>query len=358
MGGGIVLVGWRPDGLDEDHKFVHAAVRAVAQDSRLPAAPPGRAWQLRAAQHEVLTVLAAHLREDPTLATVHRVGTAHRMLVLAELRHLRETFDRAGIEWLLFKGPVLSEVVYRHPGTRTYGDLDVLVRPADVERAVAALEAAGSRSVDAGWRAMLAIGDGESTYARPSGIAVDLHWNVINDRRIRSTFAITTETLFQRSTTVSVDGMSVRTFDPVDTLLHVALHACTSGGDRLRWLLDIQQCLLRCAGRVDEVVDRAAELGLGLILGVMCARVSRFVDESAPLSCYRPRIGTGRLWVAADSLVTRHFPPGSRHEGRISGALMPFSTRSDVARSTRALMGIAPSRLRGRMRERASAGHA
>jgi hypothetical protein len=49
----------------------------------------------------------------------------------------------AGIRWILLRGPALGARLYGDLMLRPFGDLDVLIRPTDVERALAALGAAG-----------------------------------------------------------------------------------------------------------------------------------------------------------------------------------------------------------------------
>jgi hypothetical protein len=280
---------------------------------------------------------------------VRRLRAAHDLLLTAELRQVRSAFARADVEWLLFKGPVLDHVVYQQPGARGYSDLDVLVRLADVAGAVQALESVGAYAVDEGWQRMQAVGDGESTYCLPSGVMVDLHWDVINDARIRPSFAMATDDLFLRAQETLVNGVTVRTFDPVDTLLHVVMHACLAGGDRLRWLLDVHQSLVRCAGDETEIAARARVTQLRLPLRIMCERVRRFVDPT--VRCPLPGSPTfvERSWLGADAVMLLWCPPGARHEGWASGALVPTATRACGRRSWQNLLGVLPDRAIGRL---------
>jgi hypothetical protein len=51
-------------------------------------------------------------------------------------RKIKSIFDKDGIPLILLKGPHLAHAVYDHPGERTYGDLDILVKPGDFKKAV------------------------------------------------------------------------------------------------------------------------------------------------------------------------------------------------------------------------------
>src|SRR4051812_37336728 len=103
----------------------------------MPDPPDDAAWMERAVQHGVLPLIAEHLEPHTKdgLRTVRVRRAMHHLRAMADLRVIKEVLDDAGIEWLLFKGPVLSEVVYQRPGARSSLDLDVLVRPDDVGRA-------------------------------------------------------------------------------------------------------------------------------------------------------------------------------------------------------------------------------
>lgn len=333
--------------LDGDNRFVHAAVRAVAAGVALPAPPAGTSWMRRAGQHGVLAVLAAHLdpiaREE--LRPVRQLRAAQHLRTMADLRVLQAAL--AGIDWLVFKGPVMSEVVYQRPGTRNYGDLDVLVRPGDVDAVVRRLMEHGSvpAPVHTDWEAVRRSGRGELVMLLPSGAPLDLHWDVINDPEIRGCFTISTEELLRASRDVSLGGVVVRTLSPVDTVLHTALHGCKSGGDRLRWLLDLHQSLLRCEEPASTLLDRARQFRLELLLRTMTGRVTTFVDHRMRVPFPRSSLAE-RSWLAADFLAMKLFPPGFRWQGGLSGAAVIRSTRAGPRASWAVLSGVAMRRMR------------
>jgi hypothetical protein len=65
-----------------------------------------------------------------------------------ELRHIVQVFRDHGIDLILLKGAVLSTVAYPATSLRSMSDIDLLVRPADAERALHLIEAAGFRCPD------------------------------------------------------------------------------------------------------------------------------------------------------------------------------------------------------------------
>lgn len=334
--------------LDAGNVFVHAAVRAMAAGARVAEPPEGPAWRERAGQHGVLSIIAEHLQPsvDDELRALRLRRTVHHLRTMADLRFVQEVFDEAGIDWLVFKGPVLSEVVYQRQGARNCGDLDILVHPRDVDTAVDRLLDRGVIRSQRDWRALRTQGDGECEFLLPNGTPIDLHWDVINDGRVRPGFSFSTEKLFAASRTVLIGDLAVHTFSPVDTTLHVALHGCRSGGDRLRWLLDLQQSLLRCDTGAAELLERARTFRVELVLRAMLNRLALFVGDRGLPTLPHPTVAH-RTWLAADTLVMTRYPPGSRYEGRFSGAIMTDSTRAGAARSWAALVGVAPRTLWG-----------
>jgi hypothetical protein len=206
------------------------------------------------------------------------------------------------------------------------------------------------------WRAVRALGDGECEFLLPNGTQIDLHWDVINDGSVRPGFAVPAGELFAQSRAVDLDGLTVRTFSTVDTVLHLALHGCRSGGDRLRWLLDLQQSLLRWDGRVDGLLERAHDFRVELVLRCMLNRLSMFLGGT-PVPLPRPT-RAHRAWLAADTAMMTRYPPGSRHEGRPSGELLTSATRSGTARSITAIVQAAPRVARERWAIRRGWAHA
>ncbi len=108
-------------------------------------APP--ADQLR--QHR-LSALAFHRLDasHPTRAEVradYRELVLRRQIVLAELRPLLDAWCAEGLQVMVFKGYHLAEYVYERPELRPYGDVDVLIRPEQAERASSTAQRLGYR---------------------------------------------------------------------------------------------------------------------------------------------------------------------------------------------------------------------
>lgn len=69
------------------------------------------------------------------LGLYYLFARSHSKRMYNELDRLKLLFDEHGIKFVVLKGPGLAKSVYRVPGTRIFGDLDLLVSPSDVYKA-------------------------------------------------------------------------------------------------------------------------------------------------------------------------------------------------------------------------------
>src|SRR5207248_7223277 len=104
------------------------------------------------------------------------------MGLTAELFRVLGLFTTEGIDALVIKGPALAARAYPDSATRSYGDLDLLVRQRDIRRATELMCAAGFApavpltAIDAGKI------PGQYLFSKPdSQLIVELH----NDRTLR-----------------------------------------------------------------------------------------------------------------------------------------------------------------------------
>lgn len=249
--------------------------------------------------HGVLGMLA-----EP-LATVAGAPPALREAARAALeasvhRHLRATWDLAqvgrildptGVAWAVVKGPAAVELLYGGGGGRDYVDLDILVDPAGFGTVIEALEAHGLALLDRNWAVLRREMRGEVHHRGASGLEIDLHWNLVNMYRGR--MRIRSGELLGRAVPATLAGVTVRTLDPTDSLLHVCLHAAISGGDRLVWLKDIERAVAMRGPDWDELRARCARWKVGAPVGLMLARSAAVLDAAVPGPVSRALLGRG-----------------------------------------------------------------
>jgi len=313
-----------------EHDWTKPLPRAV----ELAAPLPTDRVMAAAGYHRVVGCVAASLQGADGVAPdlAYRLGAASRrtsgrtMLALAAVRSVRDVLG-AEVDWLVVKGPVLDAALYPRPRLRSFTDLDVLVAPAQLEEAVDRLVAAGYVLADRNWQLIRDRVAGELHLQKEGCAPVDLHWTLLFNESLRQVFRFDTAAMFERSRTVEVAGGPVRTFDAVDTVLHLAVHAALEGGDRLVWLKDIDVAV-RAGVPWDELVTRARVARVELPVAAMLARTAGALGTPVPVDvvrCLPPR--TWRMLIAtADTAF-----PAARSSGMGTPAtLLARSARDSV----------------------------
>jgi hypothetical protein len=250
------------------------------------------------------------------------------LLARRGLGDVASCLDRAGVDWLTFKGPVLSEVAYPRSDLRSYSDLDVLVRPSAFADAVKTLEADGHEVLDRNWRAIRDALPAQVHVRLASGASLDLHWNLVNHAHLRRTFTVATNDLFERSRWVTCAGTETRTLSPEDTFVHVALHACLSGANRLIWCADVDQLFRRGNARWSDVVQRAREWRAGLAVASMAVLAARTLGT--PVGPHVLNALAPRGWRSFVALLDHFTPVAAARESPSVASISCRAVREDV----------------------------
>ena len=174
------------------------------------------------------------------LGARYRANARQALWLTSELIRIVDDFQCRGIEVLPYKGPTLAQMLYADVSGRQYGDLDLLVRQADVPTAKAAL-------LDLGYTRSLPFTAREeklylkSGYEYPFDSAygrnlVELKWQIL-PRFYSADFDV--DAMFARAAALPLAGRSLPTFCAEDLLLVLCVHAGKHAWSRLCWLCDI-----------------------------------------------------------------------------------------------------------------------
>ncbi|HWM18864.1 MAG TPA: nucleotidyltransferase family protein [Ilumatobacteraceae bacterium] len=273
------------------------------------------------------------------LAVGRRQASAHHLLVRDVLTRVGAVLDAAGIPWLVFKGPVLSSSVYCDSGMRRYSDLDVLVPPDRFVDAAAAMEDANYANSVTSWAPQVYFRSGAIAFS-VGRISVDLHWHVVYKYQDRRWYSIDPDALFARRRTVDIAGQPCATFDAVDTLFHLALHAAREGCHRLVWLKDIELAVAVGQPDLDELVRRAQAAGCAPAIGIALARSKWLLGTPVPDAIVTALVG--RVWPRAVRAVAAFDDLGSTSRWPSPGTVLTRETRMSILRTAdRAVRRIA-----------------
>jgi Uncharacterised nucleotidyltransferase len=169
-------------------------------------------------------------------------NNAKRVFLLThELVKLTKMLEAASVTVVALKGPVVAHAYYAEPAHRMMSDLDLLVRPADQERAIRVLEAAGyTEDGDEHLRACRDAFRGwfhEIGFHHPTGpLRVDLHCDLMP---AGFPGRLNRDELMHRAQQAMVEGHPIKSLVPEDNLLFLCAHGGKHEWSDLNWIVDI-----------------------------------------------------------------------------------------------------------------------
>jgi len=204
-------------------------------------------WEriLKSAEHHRLlpalnTAIGGYAKASDLRARARRQAW-RAMLLTAELARIAAAFRTREIQFLAYKGPALSQLLYGNSAMRQFGDLDLLVRPRDVARAKTVL-------LELGYKSQLQFSPREERAYLRSGYEyvfslgsernlIELQWQIV-PRFYFIPFDI--EPLFLRSIEVQLDNAPIQTLGREDLLLVLCAHAAKHEWSQVGMLRDIE----------------------------------------------------------------------------------------------------------------------
>jgi hypothetical protein len=180
---------------------------------------------------------------------LHRMEVLQNLVLESELQYVLHAFNQAQIPPLLLKGPALAYTIYPEAHLRTYHDIDVLIRPADLPRAHALLlqmgytfyeeyRANATDNTRTGYNYSIARFDSQFE------VVVELH-TAPHPSEIGTHFPV--ESIWEKARPIEVLGESTLTMNSIDHLLYLCWHYRFHGFTRLLWLYDLV-VMLRAVG--------------------------------------------------------------------------------------------------------------
>jgi len=297
-----------------------------------------------ARRHRVIPFLHRHLKDAPLppraaaeLRALHREGVHRGLRMAAELRRLMDALAAAGIDALAYKGPALAMQAYGELGMRSFVDLDLLVRPGDVPRAMEVLSEEGyapglalSPAQERWFRRM----DGDYPLVhRGTRLLLELHARASSERFC---MPISTDTLIGRSTMVPLGGGKVRTLGDDDLLLVLCVHGAKHRWKRLEWLAALAELLRAGRGDAGAALRLASSVRARrtLLLGLSLAR--RLLDAPLPDGVLREIEADAGLAALAAEAEARLFAEEPGDGGGDTAANLRFNLRARDGAADRA----------------------
>lgn len=247
----------------------------------------------RAEWHRMTPLLRWHLAAvcrddvpDDTRAYLNRsfLGNAQRMLRLsAELTSIVSALRDSGVPALPYKGPMLAARLYNNLALRASGDLDIIVRRADVRLARSVLIERGYRprhAVSADQLPFMLASRYSETMVSADAAQVELHWAFTN-RDVP--FALDLDALLPRAGVAKLGNRDLPVLGSDDLVLVLCIHGAKHRWNRLEWITGLATHIRTSTDiDFDVVLARASALRSRrrVLLGLLVT--SRVLDAPVP----------------------------------------------------------------------------
>lgn len=180
-----------------------------------------------------------------------------------ESLRLSESFARAGIKLLFLKGLALGRLAYREPYLKAAWDIDLLIRPQDVDEAAVLLGRLGYAPMIPSKAGLLAAwhrSRKESVWRGADGTIVELHGRVADqDELLPSLTAESPSQLVEVGA-----GISIPTFADEEQFAYLCVHGASSAWFRLKWITDLAAWLHRRGPvETERLFEASQRLGSG-----------------------------------------------------------------------------------------------
>jgi hypothetical protein len=278
------------------------------------------------------------LASDATALTdMARRRRAGALQISTSALNVCEWLQNEGVRHAILKGPAVAAAYPE--ADREFGDLDLLIAPGQMSRAIATIEKhGGERRSDVSWPRPDGIE--EISLFLPGGVDVDLHAELLVHSRDRADFRLPTGQLLLRATSECVLGSELPVLDPVDTLIHVALHAVISGGDRLVWLSDLDALVRRRPVSWPTLLSRSRDARAALVVGVMLDRATMVLGTPVPRDVLRSLEIRGVVWAFLLRMFEKWRPTAANYDRSFHGQILMRSTRDSTCTSLATLFSL------------------
>ena len=230
-----------------------AVLRFGLEDPPQPAAIDSHSWadllawamshnlvgQLWIAAPHIATLTATQCED---LEAVFEEGAMPALAIEASALEVRRLLGDAGIDWRVLKGLATAHLLYPDAAQRSSRDLDILVRPVDLQRSLDALAPVIAEPAEpqAGPTRAAMLKERQVTDTR--GVSIDIHQAIegfLVDSRLP------TEPLFAEPQSIRIRGVEMKVCSDAAMFVHSVLHS-TSGGAQLSTLPDLGRLARRC----------------------------------------------------------------------------------------------------------------
>lgn len=254
------------------------------------------------------------------LAGLARVNAFRNTLLQEDLRHTFDLLGGAGLPVIPLKGVALAASLYGDASLRVSSDLDILVPPDAVARAVELLLADGYEPAEPytvarseiDW--LLASNMEYGFVRRRPGLVtiLELHWDIAWRWQRKGRAA---EQIWKDAEPQMIFGSRAWALSPEWEALYLMIHAARHRWQELKWVVDIHELCVRGAVSWDAVFELAGAFGWDEAVRISLRLSETLFDTPVPERCagtplpgwlrvFPSTTSSGDMW--ADALVPLH----------------------------------------------------
>jgi hypothetical protein len=215
-----------------------------------------------------------------------RAHTIWNIELTKELLEILSLLEKAGVDTLAFKGPVLSQQLYGDLSLREFLDLDILVMPTQGSIVIKLLAAEGFMPQFVLSRRQFARFQRRRSdmglYHKAKKLPVDVHWGLLSPGY---TFSPAVQMAWESVQRVLIAGRSIKTFSAETQLLFSCLHQAKHNWLRLGRLMDLG-ALIQQSSAMDwqQIQKRSGSFGTARMIRVSLRLVQRLFEVALPAS--------------------------------------------------------------------------
>ena len=220
----------------------------------------------------------------------------------------------SGVRVMVLKGAALNATVYDQPDERLMDDLDLMVRPEDLDATFAVLESMGGLRGLCGVRADYFprfYYELDYTIGTIDPVKIDLH--VRPFRPLRYARTVPDDAFWRDAEEFSFGRAKFLLPNPEDMLIHLATHAAVHACARPTWVCDLQRWVEACGHRLDwdRFIEKVRSWKLGLPVREALARAEEQYGSVVPDEVRRRLREISCGW--RDRLALRQAPRDATH---------------------------------------------
>lgn len=250
---------------------------------------------------------AADQQQREQAVDVFREARCYTIALQAQLLRLAGLLEHGGVEYRVLKGAALAALAYPDQALRSYGDVDILVRPAQFEYTVGLLEREGYRRAF-GWHRTGRAHDKGTVLFTDEGYYIDLHYALSCGPYGK---LVPLPDLFTQPQTFLLGGQRLPALPPPQRFLHACLHArIQSHPLRLLSVRDVAQCALAADLNWDIVQHLSARWQISWVVSEAARTAQDLLnvslgDSAQPLVNHSPS--------AREQRLLRAYAPANRY---------------------------------------------